>query len=43
MSRKHSPEDSVEDEELAVSLSRQIDFEIEVIQNTGFLDYFLIV
>ena len=32
--------DSVEDEELAVSLSRQIDFEIEVIQNTGFLDYF---
>ena len=22
---------------------RQIDFEIEVIQNTGFLDYFLIV
>ena len=36
-------EDSVEDEELAASLSRQIDFEIEVIQNTGFLDYFLIV
>jgi len=32
-----------EEEDIAITLSRQIDFEISVIEKTGFLDYFLIV
>ncbi len=37
------PEKPGENEDLAIRLSRQIDFELSVIQKTGFLDYFLIV
>ncbi len=36
-------EEPAADEDLAASLSRQVDYEVGVIQNTGFLDYFLIV
>ena len=40
---KNRADEPEQDEDLGTTLSRQVDYEIGVIQNTGFLDYFLIV